>query len=288
MRWLGPNDEVEMNTDHGGWFVVHRKARECEFFSSYPKRELDEYGAWLWLIEHAAWRDTLRSDANGRAVTVCRGQLHTSLRALQSAWRWEKSRVERYLKRLCEWDMIEEASDNGGRTLTICNYDKYQLDREADEKADEKQTGREQGSSRDTQERKKEGKKEKEKKEEIVLPDFLAEADWLRWVEYRKERDRKPMAVSTQRESIRRITLAVEAGWDAGVVISHCIERGWRGIFTPQGDPKRKPVIGHERRKELEAELFRLRGTIENAPHMRDELMPQYWAVKKELENANP
>lgn len=141
-----------------GWIRLHRGWRDCEFFSAYHQALFSEREAWVWLIENAAWKETERSAFTGQRIKIERGQIHTSLRALQTAWGWDKSRVERFLKRLQEWDMIETLSGKEGRTLTICNYDTYQGARETDEKP----TGNNPRNEQDTQEevKNKKGKKE--------------------------------------------------------------------------------------------------------------------------------
>jgi hypothetical protein len=144
-----------------GWIRLHRGWRDCEFFSAYHQPLLSEREAWIWLIENAAWKETERSAFSGQRIGLERGQIHTSLRALQTAWGWDKSRVERYLNRLQKWDMIRTLSGKDGRTLTICNYETYQGSRDTDEKP----TGHNPRNEQDTQEedKNKKGKKEEKK-----------------------------------------------------------------------------------------------------------------------------
>ena len=71
-------------------------------------------------------------------VNVRRGQLATTLRSLAEDWRWPKSNVDRFLKRLKREGMIdlETVGTKGGTSgralahpvtiITICNYDKFQ------------------------------------------------------------------------------------------------------------------------------------------------------------------
>jgi hypothetical protein len=77
--------------------------------------------AWIWLIEHAAFADNHR---------LKRGQLCHSYRHLSGVWRWDLSRVARYIKALRKRYMIDTGVDTHTRTagtlITICNYDTYQ------------------------------------------------------------------------------------------------------------------------------------------------------------------
>lgn len=91
--------------------------------------------AWIWLIENAAWRDTVVK-IDGKPVTLERGELSFSERYLAEAWRWPRSRVHRFLTELATWGMIRPRSardqnsdhhtDRLQNILALCNYRKYQ------------------------------------------------------------------------------------------------------------------------------------------------------------------
>jgi hypothetical protein len=81
--------------------------------------------AWVWLIDKAAWKPT-KTNANGHVIELRRGELLASVRFLATAWKWHRSRVERYLTSLSREGMIETEARHGINIITICNYDKYQ------------------------------------------------------------------------------------------------------------------------------------------------------------------
>lgn len=83
--------------------------------------------AWCWLIEHAAWRDTIQS-VGRHNVRVQRGQIAVAVRYLAEAWQWSKSSVDRFLTRLETGTMIGTHAGTQYSIITICNYDKYQAD----------------------------------------------------------------------------------------------------------------------------------------------------------------
>lgn len=87
----------------------------------------DERGAWSWIIGETEWKDTTKY-VNGRPVYLKRGQFTSSLRFMADKWQWDKNKVDRYLKKLKLWSMIEIGTDTGtGQTvITVCNYNKYQ------------------------------------------------------------------------------------------------------------------------------------------------------------------
>lgn len=113
---------------------------------------MTEREAWVWLIEKAAWKPCTRRSAKGERIQIERGQFHTSLRNLGEAWGWGKNKVDRFLARLEDHEMIGTASGQSGCTISICNYDTYQDAR--DSRADE--AGTASGQPRDTQEEGKE------------------------------------------------------------------------------------------------------------------------------------
>lgn len=154
---------------------LHRGWRNCGVFMDEPMTERE---AWLWLIENAAWKPTKRRNAKGEAVTIDRGQLHTSLRALESVFGWGKNKVDRFLNRLEDHDMIGTASGQSGTIITICNYARYQDTQDGLPS----ETGTRMGQPRDTQE---EGKEIKEKnigaRARRLTPDFEMPESWIDW-----------------------------------------------------------------------------------------------------------
>lgn len=46
---------------------------------------------------------------------------------MAEAWGWDDSKVDRYLKKLRGWEMIEIDTEMGQAIITICNYDEYQI-----------------------------------------------------------------------------------------------------------------------------------------------------------------
>jgi hypothetical protein len=108
-----------------GYFKLERGWSENVAFDDEP---LTQREAWIWLIEHAAWRDTVMSVGRER-YQVKRGQLAASLRYLAACWQWSKDRVHRFLARLRDEQMVATADATHATIITICNYTKYQ-DRE--------------------------------------------------------------------------------------------------------------------------------------------------------------
>jgi hypothetical protein len=130
------NGETGMSDRLEGWFAVDRKSISHPFFK---RSERSEYEAWIWLIAHAAWKET-HHWVNGKRHDVNRGELFTTLRELQSAWMWSSDKkVRGFLKRLSDERMIDAETSYGKTQITICNYSLYQdIGRKKDAEMSEK------------------------------------------------------------------------------------------------------------------------------------------------------
>ena len=91
----------------------------------FPAEPFTAREAWEWLIAEAYWREG-RTRAGKFVISIQRGQLCASVRYMASCWQWEKSKAERFLKRLKIETMIETRTETGINVITICNYEKYQ------------------------------------------------------------------------------------------------------------------------------------------------------------------
>ncbi len=98
---------------------------------AFAKEPFTEREAWMWLISEASWKRR-RYRAGDYVVDLERGQLAASIRFMAEAWRWSKSRVDRFLGRLRADRMIFTCSKTGTHTgtgitvVSICKYDEYQ------------------------------------------------------------------------------------------------------------------------------------------------------------------
>lgn len=132
----------------GGVFAVSRAVFDHELFAdeTFTERE-----AWIWLIREAAWKDR-RIRVGDRMVNLKRGQCGCSVRFMAERWRWHRSKVERFLKRLKSETMIETASDQGILVITVCKYNEYQRVSLPDETPTETPSETSARQSRDKQE----------------------------------------------------------------------------------------------------------------------------------------
>lgn len=106
-----------------GFVLIHRKIFESPMFEDdepFSKRE-----ALIWMVCAAAWTDTTVR-YKGALHHLKRGQLIASIRDLADRWKWNRCKVERFLRETASETAIETASETGITVITICNYDKYQ------------------------------------------------------------------------------------------------------------------------------------------------------------------
>lgn len=121
-----------------GYIAISRAIFDHPLFQT--RRPFSRLEAWEWLINAAAWAPKARRNKFG-AVHTERGQLAVTRRELGAVWRWPKTNVDRFLRKLAAEQMIllgealngpkngPEMSPTIGYPMTmvtICNYEKFQ------------------------------------------------------------------------------------------------------------------------------------------------------------------
>jgi predicted transcriptional regulator len=109
-----------------GWVRLYRGWRDSDFFDQFEPQPMSEREAWLWLLEHAAWKPAKRHTARGAPVDLAAGQIHVSDRSLASVFGWDNKRVRRFLRALEQDHMTDHQRDRDGTVLTIRNYARFQ------------------------------------------------------------------------------------------------------------------------------------------------------------------
>jgi hypothetical protein len=129
----------------GGVFAVDRRIFQHRIFANEPYTERE---AWLWLIGEAAWKPKRVRTPHGM-ISVERAQLVHSQRFLATKWRWDRSRVRRFLSLLESEGMVTQqrpsndpAMAHETTRLTICNYDKYQFGGPSNDPDEHQETNR--------------------------------------------------------------------------------------------------------------------------------------------------
>lgn len=83
--------------------------------------------AWLDLIQMARFdaNPYIKFMANGKRITVKRGEIHASLRYLSTRWQWSVGKVKRFVDYHKNINEIKHRTEQGESILTLCNYNTY-------------------------------------------------------------------------------------------------------------------------------------------------------------------
>ena len=113
-----------------GWISIHRKLKDHWIYKD--NRVFSKFEAWIDIlleVNHSEVKTVIKETL----FTVKRGESINSLDTWARRWNWNKSKVRRFLKLLQNDSMIELKNEHKTTRLTVCNYDSYQSQRNADE-----------------------------------------------------------------------------------------------------------------------------------------------------------
>jgi len=251
-----------------GYIRLYRGWRECDVFADEPMSERE---AWLWLLERAAWKPTVRTNSKGERLRIERGQLHVSLRALETTFGWGKNKVARFLQRLADADMVGTASGQSGTVLTVLNYSKYQDDRDSRDA----EVGTVAGQPRDTHKEGKEGKEEKRDAPKRVRSDTFEVPEWVPaepWAAFVAMRQRKKAAVDSYTASrlFTKLEKIGAAGWDVAKVLDKATVNLWTDVYMPtagRDDDLRATSGSKAPRGPIDQQAYLAK--LQAAPHLR-------------------
>jgi len=107
-----------------GWISVHRKIRDCEII--WDDKPFSRGQAWIDLLLMVNHEDK-EILFNGCYRKIERGQTLTSLTKLSDQWGWSRKKTTKFLNELKMAQMLDLKSDNKSTTVTVINYDFYQV-----------------------------------------------------------------------------------------------------------------------------------------------------------------
>jgi DNA replication protein DnaD len=105
-----------------GWIKISR-----ELSNHWLWQDANRLKWWLDLIFMAAWEDR-KQIVNSRLIEIKRGQLLGSIPFLAERWSVCETTVRKYLVTLEDEEMIKRTIYPKYCVVTICNYDKYQVE----------------------------------------------------------------------------------------------------------------------------------------------------------------
>lgn len=112
-----------------GWIKIHRSITDHWLYNE--KRTYSKLEAWYDILLNVNYIDT-KTIIKGKLYEVKRGQSIMSLDSWAKRWNWDKSKVRRFFNMLQKDEMIELITDNITTQLTICKYESYQGEGNAD------------------------------------------------------------------------------------------------------------------------------------------------------------
>ena len=194
-----------------GWIKLHRSITNHWLYTE--KRVVSKFEAWNDILLTVNFTDA-KTIIKGSLYEVKRGQSILSLESWSKRWNWDKSKVKRFFNTLQLDEMLVIKSDTVTTRITVCNYESYQGERNADET----QMKRKRNASETQVITIEEGKKEKNEKE-VILDS---------WIEYRKAAKK-----SLTKQSIKSILTKMNdyTNEQCKFVINKSIEQGWQGLF---------------------------------------------------------
>lgn len=108
---------------NSGYIKIFRSVSEHYLFNE--KHSFSKFEAWVDILLKANHKPRQLNIKNVKFI-VERGQCLRSLDTWATDWRWDKSKVRRFLELLQKENMIELKNELKSTRLTICNYDTYQ------------------------------------------------------------------------------------------------------------------------------------------------------------------
>ena len=109
---------------NNGWIAVHRKILDNPILNR--SRKFSNFEAWMYLLLKANHKDNKVLLGNV-LVNVKKGEMITSLKKLGRRFKWSNTKLRAFLKLIESEQMIVVKSDTQKTQITICNYDKLQI-----------------------------------------------------------------------------------------------------------------------------------------------------------------
>ncbi|MGJ0848293.1 conserved phage C-terminal domain-containing protein [Tissierella praeacuta] len=111
-----------------GWISIHRKIKDNWIWEDKPFSKGQAWIDILLMVNHEYKKIPLGNEL----VEVKRGSRVTSIRQLCDRWGWSNTKVRGFLKLLEEEKMLIVKSDSKKTTLTVVNYNDYQVAKDSE------------------------------------------------------------------------------------------------------------------------------------------------------------
>lgn len=216
-----------------GWIKIHRSITNHWLYTE--KRVFSRFEAWNDILLTVNYTDA-KTIIKGSLYEVKRGQSILSLESWSKRWNWDKSKVRRFLNTLQLDNMVVIKSDTVTTQLTVCNYDSYQGERNADEPQMKHERNEDETQVKPIEERKK------EKKEintfEASLFEYGFNPELIKqWLIIRKQKK----SVNSEIAFKGFIREVEKSHLTKDEILQLCIEKSWKGFEASWvGKPKQQ------------------------------------------------
>ena len=167
-----------------GWIKFHRKIKNHWLYKE--RREFSKFEAWtdiLLEVNHSENKILIGESL----MTVNPGESLNSLDTWAKRWNWSKSKVRRVLKLFQNENMIELKNERKTTRLTVCKYERYQVERNANETqmkrkrhANDTQVTPNKNENNDNNEKNVKEREEKKRKIKFSPPSILEFLDYAK------------------------------------------------------------------------------------------------------------
>lgn len=106
-----------------GYISIHKKILDHWICNS--KHTFSNFEAWMDILLNVNGEKGKPMKIDGAFFTAERGQALFSLETWAKRWRWDKSKVRRFLDKLQSDKMIVINNEKKTTRITVCNYDSY-------------------------------------------------------------------------------------------------------------------------------------------------------------------
>ena len=215
-----------------GYIKLHRAIKDCWIWND--NEPFTKGQAWIDLLLSANHADK-KILFEGKLRTIHAGQFLTSLVKLSDRWKWDRKRVRKFLDVLENDNMITTDRTAHGTTITLVNWEKYQIDGTTDGTTDGQHMGQQWDNSRDTNKNDKECKKNDKKNNKATAKQFVDDAVLNGWVQdfiSHRRKIKKPMTDKAIELFIQRLERLCPNNKEGQIaMIQTAIERGWQTVY---------------------------------------------------------
>jgi hypothetical protein len=218
-----------------GWIKAHRAIQDHWIFS-----DAEKYRAWMIILFTVNF-ESKKVNIKNTVFECKRGESLLSLDSWAKSFgnNWNKSKVRRFFKLLENDSMIVSKSEHKTTRLTVCNYETYQDERNADETEMKRKRNANETQTAPTKEGEEVKKVKNDKKYlltfEKVKEDFTLNSEFEKviknWLTYKNEKKQSYKETGLRSFIKKLLGIAKNESSVAEKIIEQSMSNNWAGIF---------------------------------------------------------